>query len=394
MIGINYWPGETAMHWWEKFDSSIVKRDFSLLAEYRFDPVRIFLLWEDFQPEAKRISMNALENLVRVADIAHDLRIQLLPTFFCGHMSGVNWLPAWMIEPGGGDEMFPIFSDGKIRRGKIRNIYSDREVRKAQKLLIHETTGALQAHPAIWGWDLGNKPSNLSIPPSKDFARAWIEEMVTELQRRDSPLPITVGIDQKDLEEGRVPGPKEVAPYCEILSIHARPGYAKWANGPLDEKALLFLCLLTRWLGGKEVLLEGFGVATKPPSYALTGLEREKFGISPLVTEDEAGAFFQKALDLLRRNGIIGALAWGFSDYDPSLWDEPPLDQKIHERFSGLFRWDKTPKIAAKLIQQYPRQIDSKEISWDWVDITSEEYQETPFRHLPRLYRNFQSRFL
>ncbi len=36
-IGINYWPGETAMYWWERFDSSIARRDFSRLAEFRFD---------------------------------------------------------------------------------------------------------------------------------------------------------------------------------------------------------------------------------------------------------------------------------------------------------------------------------------------------------------------
>jgi len=393
LIGINYWPGETAMYWWRKFDSTIVKRDFSLLAEYRFDPVRIFLLWEDFQPEEKRISVNALENLVWVADMAHDLRLHVLPVFFCGHMSGVNWLPAWMIEPGRGDEGFPIFSEGKIRRGRIRNIYSDREVRKAQKFLIHETTGALQGHPAIWGWDLGNKPSRLSIPPSRDFAGAWAEEMVTELHRWDSLLPVTVGIDQEDLEVGRIPGPKEAAQYCEILSIHAHPGYARWADSRLDPKALFFLCLLARWLGGREVLLEGLGVAANPSSYPLTALEREKLGNSPLVTEDQAAEFIQKALDLLRRKGIIGALARCFSDYNQILWGEPPLDQRIDERFSGLFRWDKTPKIAAELIRQYPRQIESKEISWDWVDITPEEYQGNPSVHLPRLYRNFQDRF-
>jgi len=203
-----------------------------------------------------------------------------------------------------------------------------------------------------------------------------------------------VGIDQEDLEVGRIPGPKELAPYCEILSIHAHPGYARWADNHLDHKALLFLCLLARWLGEREVLLEGLGVATHPSSSALAPVEREKLGNSSLVTEDEAGAFTQRALDLLRRKGIIGALARSFSDYNPTLWSDPSLDLGIDERFSGFFRWDKTPKAAAELIRQYPRQIDSKEISWDWVDITPEEYQKNPSGHLPRLYRNFQDRFL
>lgn len=381
------------MYWWKEFNPSIVRRDFSLLAEYRFDLVRILLLWEDFQPEMKQISVKTLENLVRVADIAYDLRIQVLPTFFCGHMSGINWVPYWMIEAGNGDERFPLFSDGKLRHGRIRNIYSDREVWKAQKLLIHEATGALQGHPAPWGWDLGNRQSELAIPPSRDSAGAWLEEMVTEVKRWDANRVVTLGMGQQDLEEVRIVGPKEAATYCDILSIRAYPGYARWANGPLDEKLPLFLCLLTRWLGGKRVLLEEFGVPTEPPPHTLNEFDRKKLGDLSLVGEEEAGIFFQKSLDLLKGDGIIGALAWCFSDYVPSLWDKPPLDQKVQERYLGLFRWDGSSKLAAELFREYPRQGDSREMPWDWVDVSREEYLKRPSEHLPRLYKNFQDHF-
>ena len=390
VIGINYWPGETATDWWKRFEPSIVKRDFSLLAEYRLELARIFLLWEDFQPEMKRISVKALENLVRAADIAHDLGIRLLPTFFCGHMRGVNWLSPWMVESGMGEEKFPLFSGGEVRRGRVRNLYADREVWKAQKLLIHETTSALQGYPSVWGWDLGNRISSLALPASKNSVRAWLEEMVTELKRWDAALPITVGVHQNDLYEGRIPGPKEIAPLCEVLSVHAYPGDAPWANGPLDEKVPLFLCLLTRWLGGKKVLLEEFGVPTEPHLYSQSDADREKLGNIRLVEEDEAETFFEKSLDLLKKEGIAGALAWCLYDFDSSLWEKLPFKERIHERYFGLFRGDRSPKMAARLIQQYPRAGRLGEMSYEWADITQEEYYEKPQAHLPRLYRNFQ----
>jgi hypothetical protein len=47
------------MYWWREFEPSIARGDFSLVAEHRGDPARIFLLWEDFQPEVKRHGMNS-----------------------------------------------------------------------------------------------------------------------------------------------------------------------------------------------------------------------------------------------------------------------------------------------------------------------------------------------
>ena len=103
ILGSNYWPREKAMYWWGEFDLSPARRDFSLMAEYGLELIRVFLLWEDFQPEINRISVRALDDLVRVADLANDRRIKILPTFFCGHMCGVNWLPSWILEVGKGE---------------------------------------------------------------------------------------------------------------------------------------------------------------------------------------------------------------------------------------------------------------------------------------------------
>ncbi len=69
-LGINYWPSSTAMRWWQCFDMDEVERDFARIREVGFDSVRIFLLWEDFQPGPDRVSELALTRLVRVANSA------------------------------------------------------------------------------------------------------------------------------------------------------------------------------------------------------------------------------------------------------------------------------------------------------------------------------------
>ncbi len=393
LIGVNYWPAGKGVYWWREFDLPSLQRDFLLGAECGLDLMRLFLLWEDFQPEINRVSVTSLKDLVRVADLSQDCRIRILPVFFCGHICGVNWLPSWMVESGKGEGRYPVFSMGKVRKGRVRGMYSDREVWKAQKLLIHETTDALQGHPAVWGWDLGNQPSNLISPPSRDSARAWFEEMVTELSRWNSSLPITWAMDPSDLEDGRIPGPKELAPYCDFISLPMNPGQAKWAEGPMDEKALVFLCLMAHWLGGKGALAGDLGVPTEPLFPYLTEGDRKKLGRARLVKEGDAETFLEKSLDLLKSHGIKGALARSFSDYDSSLWDRPPLDERVAERFCGLFRRDGSAKPAARMIRDYPRETKPRDLSWDWVDIRPEEYYENPPGQLTRLYRRFQERF-
>jgi hypothetical protein len=53
---------------------------------------------------------------------------------------------------------------------------------------------------------------------------------------------------------------------------------------------------------------------------------------------------------------------------------------------TAMYGWERFDSSIAK--------IDSREMSWVRVDITLEEYQESPSEHLPRLCRNFQGRFL
>ena len=219
VTGVNYWPVESAMSWWHHFDAKVVEEDFSRIKDAGLRIVRIFLLWEGFQPLPSKISKKALNQLVTVMEIGHEKGLWLLPTLFTGHMSGMNYLPAWMLDLKESEDRFPVFSEGKKRKNAIRNFYVDREAIESQKLFIREVSGALQGHPALYAWDLGNEPSNIAHPPSCKEALAWLEKMVSELKKRDESIPVTLGLHQEDLEENRKMGPKEAAAFCDFLSM-------------------------------------------------------------------------------------------------------------------------------------------------------------------------------
>jgi endo-1,4-beta-mannosidase len=398
-LGLNYWPASSAMYWWRRFAADEVCRDFARIREAGFDTVRIFLLWEDFQPAPDEVSHRALDHLVSAANAARRSELALLPTLFTGHMSGVNWIPEWALEAGSASAEAPpprfrVISGGRVVRAKLKNWYVDDLVLDAQARLAHEVAAALKDHASVWAWDLGNENSNCVVPPSRHAAVSWLERVASAIRSVDALRPITIGLHMEDLEEDRRLGPKEAACVCDFLSMHGYPIYAEWAHSPTDEMVLPFLGLLTRWLGGKDVLFEEFGapaISRDHPGPARAAGENPL----TLLDEEQAESYVLRSLEALHRFGFSGALIWCYTDYPESLWSEPPLDEATHERFFGQWRAAPDNSAQAKRAVAQLRRfagLARREQAHDfsWIDIDSSEFYSNSREHLVRLYRKFR----
>jgi endo-1,4-beta-mannosidase len=389
-LGINYWPRNSAMAWWHRFDQREVERDFARIRAASLDSVRIFLLWEDFQPAPDQLSERSLARLVTVADIAAANRLSLALTLFTGHMSGINWIPEWALDQGVSDARFPVVSGGVMSRRPLKNWYTDETIIRAQALLAREVAAALRHHPALWFWDLGNENSNCVIPPTREAGRSWLKRITDALRSVDFNHPITVGLHQEDLERDNRLGPAEAARACDFLCMHGYPMYLNWANGPADEQVLPFLGLITRWLGQKDVLFAEFGAPAVAPGRTDALARAQASGI-PILSEDEGAQFTRRALAALQRFGFMGAMLWCYGDYAPALWDEPPFNVAAHEPFFGLWRTDGSPKPAiAEVTHIAGTARREPEQDYDWIDIERDHYYHDPKEHLRRLYRRFR----
>jgi len=375
------------MYWWSQFDSGEIKRDFEQIARLPFAVVRIFLLWEDFQPDPVNISQKALTNLRMVADIASSYGLKLMPTFFCGHMSGINWFPRWMLKDEWAPQRFPVYSAGCLVNQIIRNYYCDEEVINAQTILIREVCTALKDHPAIYAYDLGNEASNCVIPPNRKQARHWLEIMSKAIKKYSNGCLLTLGMHAEDLEEDRHLWPQDAAKYCDFLSMHAYPFYLSWVKQALDANILPFMGAITAWLGGKPVMLQEFGAPSEPVlEPLLTDSEKSQLQ-SPLFTEKEVADYYQNALILLKDSNILGALAWCYSDYAPHLWSKPPLQQKLHERYFGLMRFDGTAKPSAAAWAQATNKTLTEKIDISWLaGFEPDHFYTNPRENLIKLY--------
>jgi endo-1,4-beta-mannosidase len=390
-LGVNYWPARTAMRWWTSFDAAEVEEDFARISACGMDSIRLFLLWEDFQPRPDHVEPAMLRRLVRVADIAEHAGLSIMPTLFTGHMSGVNWIPGWALGGGDRDERFRVVSGGGITGEGSRNWYADGEIARSQTRLAREAAKALSGHGALWAWDLGNENSNCVRPHDRAEGTRWLVQVAEAIRTADEAARVTIGLHMEDLQEDRNLGPREAADVCDFLTMHGYPIYATWAESATDEHLVPFLARLTRWLGsGRDVMFSEFGLPTV--QRGSSNSERSHDHAFMLVAEDEAARYTGRALAELRRAGCIGAMVWCYSDYAAETWSSPPMDDAEHERSFGLWRADGSAKPSVSSVAAFAGRSVVDAPDDGWIDIERDRYQQEPGEQLPRLYRRYRER--
>ncbi|HUG33517.1 MAG TPA: cellulase family glycosylhydrolase [Anaerolineales bacterium] len=397
ILGINYWPCRKAMYWWSDFDAGEVREEFGVIRDIGMTVVRLFLLWDDFQPEPDSVNMEAVASLIKVADIAAENGLGLDVTFFTGHMSGSNWSPRWLV---GGDLpphahrewLRDVVSNGKLIDDGYRNMFHDEMALNASRLLLKTVVGTLKDHPAIWMWNLGNEPDLFAWPNTSDEGAAWVKEMVELIKSVDPKHPVTIGLHRYSLDGDNGLRVDKVYAQTDVAVMHSYPMYTPWAHKPLDPDFVPFTCALTEALCGKPVLMEEFGGCTAETTHIMkwtetNGRAHEQF----MAGEEDFAEFINLTIPKLHDSGATGAMLWCYADYVPELWDLPPCQNAIHERFFGLVRADGSLKPHAKVIQEFsktkPQVMPIP--SYAKILINADEFYLDPSSYLTGLYENY-----
>jgi endo-1,4-beta-mannosidase len=394
---VNYWPRRKAMYWWSQFEAAEVQEEFEIIGEIGLSLVRIFLLWEDWQPTPDAVSGTALDHLEQVCEIAAGLDLALEITFFTGHMSGPSWAPAWMLRP---DEPVPprvrqVVSGGKPVACGYANPFTDPVTLQAAELLLRTVVSRFKDHPAVGLWSLGNEPDLYAWPPSAASGRDWVRRMTALIRAIDANHPVTCGLHVANVVEDNGLRVHDVFGELDLPVMHGYPMYADWAQGPLDPEFVPFLCALTSALCGKPALMEEFGGCTVAPGEPSTvwrwtsyGKPRRQF----MASEEDLAGYYERVLPRLVEVGALGAVLWCYADYAPELYDRPPCDESWHERFFGLVRPDGSLKPHADVIRRFAAagptvKPAQRKVS---LDISPDAYYEQPYSHAKQLYEVFR----
>jgi endo-1,4-beta-mannosidase len=394
VLGVNYWPRRKAMSWWSDFDAGEVREEFAQLSKLGLQVVRIFLLWDDWQPTPDSVSRECVAHFGKVCDAAAAQGLGLDVTFFTGHMSGPNWAPGWMLrgkpEPGAR----PLVSGGRIAESGYANYFTDARAREAQRLLLRSVVSAYKDHPAIWMWNLGNEPDLFAIAPDQESGRRWTREMVDIVKTIDPVHPVTLGLHGDSL---RFEHPQRVDytfAETDVAVMHSYPMYVPWARSPLDPDFVPAACALTTALSGKPTLMEEFGGCTVGPGEPSTVWEWTSMGehrTQFMASEEDFAEYMAAVLPKLVEVGATGAMTWCFADYVPELWDRPPCDEFKHERFFGLVRPDGSLKPHAKVVRDFAATRPTVQPARRkmHLGVTPDEFYQSPETHYRRLYEQW-----
>ncbi len=329
------------MAMWSNFDPEALDADFARISAAGLQSVRFFLLWETFQPDEDRIDSEALRKMERLLELLAAHRLRGMPTLFCGHMSGVNWLPRWTLDRATPSIRFRTISNGKSEPWGIGDMYASGPLLDAQRFAVRAIGAHFRGNETIEAWDLGNEFSNLRTPTTIADGLSWSETLTNELARA-SALPVTGGLHGEDVEQDRNIRPSAMCAPWDFATMHGYSAYATFARDRLDPEVVPFYYELMASFSNKRVLVSEFGNPECADGPNLTG--------HPCLNETEMAAYATAVIERLQRRGALGAYWWCYTDYDQRLRDTPPFDQAPHEFRFGAWRADGSPKPVVEAL--------------------------------------------
>ena len=399
LLGVNYWPRRKAMTWWADFDAGEVREEFAVIRDLGLTHVRVFLLWESFQPSLDRVDPGAIRDLRTVCDIAAGLGLLIQVTFFTGHMSGPNWAPPWLIDrsraPIAGDRQVVGLGNPPGETGPIHDIYVTPFVVEAEDCLLRAVCTELRDHPAVWAWSLGNEPDLFCRPTDPETGRIWVRDRTAVIRSIDPGRPVLIGLHTADLEGDVGFRLGDIAAETDISVMHGYSIYSRLARGPLDPDFVPFTAALAAALAGRPVLYEEFGINTQSPDGPSRWEDLQRWGGRTrrvhFASEDDAAAYVAAVLPRLVRVGSLGAFVWCFADYHPDLWGRPPCDYQVHERFFGLVRPDGSLKPTADVIRDFAGSHPTVRPAERTVELSASpaEYYADPLGPMAEQYERF-----
>lgn len=362
IIGVNYWPRKKAMYWWRNFDEKEIDKEFKEISKIGLNTIRFFLDWEYFQPQPSKINNKAIKELKKVFDIAKKHNLKTIPTLMTGHMSCQNMVPSWALNPKK-KHHYLSYSNNKWYPYSIKNIYEDKFMIKAEKFFIKNIIKKFAKRKEILMWDLSNESVYLYTPEDTDkrklrnskILRKWNNLMIKEIKKYDKTHPITYSTDIYEFYENKNSGKNKSDNV--ILSLHYYPEI-DWAKTKRSKK-VIYKKQPPIFLRNKNpILLEEFGKATVKKGSKSSIMIKDRYKKQILAREEDVAKFYKDILDRFYDLGVIGIIAWKFSDYDPSLYKTPPFDKYPQERYFGITRSDGSLKPCGKVLKRFAKKIN------------------------------------
>ncbi|MFV0254513.1 MAG: glycosyl hydrolase [Beutenbergiaceae bacterium] len=329
-IGVNYTPRAGWFHSWLDFDPGAVRADLAAISGLGLDHVRIFPLWTLLQPHRGLLRQRAVDQVVEVLDIAHEVGLRVWIDALNGHLSSFEFLPPW------------------VTTWHRSNLFTDPQVRAGQRQLLAVLADAAASHPAAAGMGLGNEFSQFAAtrhpdvsPTPRTAVDDWLADLFGVLGQHWPDGEHSHSYDDDLFFDDTHPfAPPHAVGFGSVTTVHSWVFAKNWGALTGDQRA---------YGAFARYLLELAAGWAPDPSRTLW--LQEIGAPAPHISADQAPQFLRASLTASSdMPGLQGMTWWCSHDVDRGLLDFPELEYSL-----GLFGPDGTPKpIARELADLLP----------------------------------------
>ena len=351
-VGCNWWASHAGTNMWREWDASVVESDIKRLAEAGVDVMRVFPLWNDFQPlrmhrqwgnkpREMRINEDPLpftregragvdpvmaERFGILCDIAEKYGVRLIVGLITGWMSGRMHAP----------EAFAS-----------SNLITDPLVVTWQIKFVKYMVERFKDRSAIAAWDLGNECNCLQGDVTEEQAYLWASTITNAIRAEDNTRPVISGMHGTFPDEGTVWRAQNMGEILDVLCTHPYPIFTPHCDTDAlgEMKSVLHSTAETQLYAdtsGRVAFVEEIGT------------------LGPMISSEEvAGEYIRAAAISAWAHNLRGFVWWCANEQ--SLLTHTPYDWNSVERELGLFRIDGTKKPVLEAMSEMSRFVDS----WD-----------------------------
>ena len=148
-FGVNYVPSKNWWFSWADWDRRSVDADLRDIASLGMDHIRIMLLWSELQPNSTYVRGEQLDRLAELLDLADARDLDVEVTVLNGAVSGVLFVPPYLISNS---------------NGHIRNVLTDPVAIDREQWLLSQVAARIGQHRRFLGFDLSNEIHWFAIP--------------------------------------------------------------------------------------------------------------------------------------------------------------------------------------------------------------------------------------
>ncbi|MGW0516101.1 glycoside hydrolase 5 family protein [Crossiella sp. NPDC003009] len=171
-FGVNYVPSRNWWFSWADWDRGSIARDLAQIATLGMDHIRIMCVWPELQPNPHYVRGEQLDRVAELLDLADRFRLDVEVTVFNGAVSGLLFVPPWLIDNG---------------NGKVRDFFTDPDALAAQHRLLEALAARIGRHRRFLGFDLSNEVHWAGIPlglkPTPAQGDAWHNALFATCER-------------------------------------------------------------------------------------------------------------------------------------------------------------------------------------------------------------------